>query len=321
MPTPAQKTSGNSTGAIRSVGDDQIKVWDFRAAGALDASRLAPLSAANEVFARNLAATFASRFQVPCEISISSIDMAACEAFVEGAAANAPYFHSIILGSHAEMGVLQIETAVLFVLLDCFLGGSGTFMQEPREITEIEGQMARELVKIMAQELQNAWRAYNIEVRVGSQHSPDQLLQTLPTSVTALVPTFAIRIAELEGKFQLMLPIPSIAAFLKPAPRPVVPSDVPASTMSPRLGNQLLQMCYSLELVTTNAKLPANEILNLSVGQVISLGAPASAPVALSVGGRTAFTALPVRHGDSRAAQLIEQIHDEAAFKNSGKCR
>jgi flagellar motor switch protein FliM len=296
-------------GAIRPVAADQVKVCDFRAAGALDTSRLAPLAAANEAFAKNLAATFSTRFETPCEISVSSVDMAVCEAFVEGAAEKSAYFHSLILGTHAEAGVLQVDSSVLFTLLDCLMGGSGGSTQAAREITEIEGQMARELVKVIAQELQNAWRAYKIEVKVGSQQSPEQLLQTLPEAATALVPSFSINIAQASGTFQLMLPIPSIAPFLKVGQaKSSLQLSKPASTMSPRLANELSQATFAVDLVLSEGKLQAQQMLELAAGQVLSLGVPSGTPVALHVGGRAAFSALPIRSGDHRAAQLLERL-------------
>jgi len=315
----AQPSPSRSSGAIVQVPADKVKPWDFRAAGILDASRLAPLSAANEVFARSLAQSFASRFEVTCEISVRSVDLAVCEAFVEGAGADSSYFHSLVLGSHAETSMLQLDSLVVLVLLDCLMGGTGNSIQAARELTEIEGQMAKEIVKAIAQELQNAWRSYNVEVKVGSRQMPDELCQALPTSATALVPTFAINIAQASGKFQLMLPIPSIASFLKPAAGRAIPLGTPASSMSPRLSSELLKSRFALDLVMAKGKLPAKQILDLAVGQVINLGASAEGPVTVNIGGRAAFSALPVRAGDRRAAHLLERIHPEGGLHLAGR--
>ena len=309
--------SNKITGAVRKVSDDQVKTCDFRALGILDASRLAPQSAANEQFARNLAETFASRFEVACEIGVISLDVAVCEAFVEGAAEKTNYLHALALGSHAEIGILQMDSVVLLALLDCLMGGSGNSTQTPREITEIEGQMAMEVVKTIAQELQKAWGAFKVEVKVGAQQLPEHLLHCLPVSATMLVPKFAMKIAAAEGNFQLMLPIPSIAPFLKPEPA-ASPSNlaVPASKISPRLAKDLLQVCFGLELVMDRGRLHANDILNLSAGQVVDLGTPAEAPAVVRIGGREAFLAVPVRKDGYRAAQLVERLNEEPASAN-----
>lgn len=316
-----QTSSGRSSRAVTTA-SEQVKSWDFRAAGILDASRLAPLSAANELFARNLAGNFAGRFDVQCEISVRSIDLAVCEAFVEGAAESSSYFHLLILGSHAETSVLQVDSLVMLALLDCLMGGTGDTAQTARELTEIEKQMSTEIVKVIAQELQSAWQSYGVEVKIGSQQSPDQLLHTMPHSATALVPTFAINVAQVNGKFQLMLPIPSIAPFLKAAPgKTVIPLDVPTSTMSPRLSGELLRTSFSVDLTTANGRVPAKQILDLAVGQIINLGTSAERPVVLNVGGRPAFSASPVRAGDSRAAQLLERIASYSQTSTPGESR
>ena len=309
MPIPIQKMSRNSSAIVAPASRDQVKAWDVRAAGVLDASKLASLSAANELFARNLAETFASRFDVSCEVSVRSIDMAVCDAFVEGAGETPSYFHVLILGSHAETGVLQVDSLVLLALLDCLMGGTGNTVQTPRDLTELEMQMSSEIVKTIARQLQMAWQAHGIEVRVGGQQSADQLLHVFPHSATALVPTFAINVAQVSGKFQLMLPLPSIAPFLKAAAgKAVVSSGLPASTMSRRLSGELLQTHFPVDLSMSSGKLGAKQILDLAAGQVLDLGCSAETPVTLNVGGRAAFSASPVRAGDCRAAQLIERI-------------
>ena len=315
MTPSVQPSSSRNSGAIVPVSADKVKVWDFRAAGVLDASRLAPLSAANEVFGRNLAQELSRRFEVPCEISVRSIDLAVCEAFFEGAGASLSYFHALILGSHAETSVLQLDLLVLLSLLDCLMGGTGKSFDTARELTEIEGQMATEIVKVIAQELQSAWQSYAVGVKVGNRQMPDHLLHTLAPSATALVPTFDIRIAEISGKFQLMLPIPSIAPFLKPETGKVAsPSGMPASSMSPRLSRELLGARFSLSLAVARAKLPAKQILDLALGQVLNLGAAVEVPVTMNIGGRAAFAAMPVRSGDHKAAHLLERIVDASKF-------
>src|SRR5215470_10146289 len=99
MATPTQ-----AIGAIRTVAAEQVKNCDFRAAGILDASRLAPLTAANEAFIKALAAAFNTRFGVPCDGMVQSLDVAVVEAFVGGKPASSTYFISLIMGSHAETG-------------------------------------------------------------------------------------------------------------------------------------------------------------------------------------------------------------------------
>jgi len=307
MPTTLLESSTKATGAIRAVPAEQVKACDFRAAGVLDASRLAPLSTANDAFARNLAQALNSRLGVSCEITIQSLDVAVCEAFVEGAAPFS-YFTSLVLGTHAETAILQMDAALLLTLLDFLMGGNGKSAHAVREITEMEGQIAKELVKIIAQELQAAWRTFHIEVKVGTQQTPEQLLHTLPASATALVPTFVIKTPEVSGKFQLMLPVPSIAPFLRPSPAKASAAGPRTHTMSPKLAHELLETGFGVELAMLKGRVRANHLLNLSTGQILSLGVPVGTPVVLTIGGREAFDAVPVRSGKFRAGQLVERI-------------
>jgi len=307
-------TAQTRRSAIGEVSADQVKAYDFRAAAALDTARLSTISAANEVFARNLSETFTRRFDAPCQIAVGTVDLAACDAFVDTANEQPPYLHSLLLGPHGEIGVLQMEKGLLLVLLDCLLGGAGQPINAVREMTDIETQMAQELVKIIASELEGAWKNFKIGVKVGERQTSDDLAQALSGSAVALVPTLKVKVSETEGKFQLMLPIPVIAPSLR---APVAAKPVSASSsrpgMSPKLAAALLESSFNIDLVLARGKVHANELLNLAAGEVLDLHVTAGSPAVASIGGKAAFSALPVRAGNHRAAQLVDRLSEKPA--------
>jgi flagellar motor switch protein FliM len=315
MTATAQKASAQPRpSAIRQVNADQVKAYDFRAAAALDTSHVSQISAANEAFARNLSECFTRRFEMPCEIAVGSVQLAASDSFVEAESSESWYFHSLLLGPHGEIGVLQIEKNILLVLLDCLMGGNGQSIDSTREMTEIESKMAHELTKIITTELQGGWKNFKIEMRVGRQQTVEELAGPLSTSTPAYVPSLTVKVGEIQGKLHLMLPIPVIASSLRPQAnaKPVNASSFRQGGSS-KLAAELLESTFGVELVLPKGKVRATDLLNLVAGGVLNLGIPAGSPIVADIGGRAVFSALPGRAGVRRAAQLVERFKDDAA--------
>ena len=78
--------------------------------------------------------------------------------------------------------------------------------------------------------------------------------------------------------------------------------------MNARFVEQLLDGTFALELTLVGGKVPANDLLNLSVGKILSLGVPVRTPAVLKIEGHDSFEAFPVRSGNHRGVQLLDRL-------------
>ena len=70
--------------------------------------------------------------------------------------------------------------------------------------------------------------------------------------------------------------------------------------MSSRFADKLLGATFGIELALPGGKVPANELLNLSVGKILLLGVSVRTPAVLKIDGHDSFQAVPVRSGNHR---------------------
>jgi flagellar motor switch protein FliM len=183
-----------------------------------------------------------------------------------------------------------------------------------REVTEIEDHIAKGLVRIICEEMQVAWRPFNVEVKMGARQVPLELQTQFTASERAFVFGFDVRLPDGGGGIQLMLPIASSAAFLRTATKDS-PADKGAkkSAMSARLAEKLLESNFEIDLALEGCKVQANDLLNLSDEKILRLGLSVRTPVMLQIGGRDCFEAVPVRSGHSRAAQLMDRLQPKTS--------
>ena len=284
---------------------DRVQPCDFRVVGGIDKARLAPLIAASETFAPLFTQALHSRLRLACETTLRSSEQIPCRTFMEKSGSS--YVVSLLLGPQADIALLQIDSMLLFPIVDRLLGGSGGPSELSREVTEIEDQIAKEFVQVICQELQAAWRFFNVPVSMGTRLSPAQLQRLFSANDNALVFSFATNLESSGGDFQVMLPVPALGTFLG-----VTGTSVPESsrkgTMNPKLAEQLIGTTFGLELALLGGKVPANDLLNLRVGKILSLGVSARTPAVLKIEGHDSFEGIPVRSGRHRGVQLLDRL-------------
>jgi len=291
--------------ASGTAATENVQVCDFRVVGGIDKARLAPLVTATEAFTRAFAPALQQRMGMACETTLQSSEQMACQAFLEKAGNS--YFVSLQLGTHGEMVLLQIDSMLLFPVVDRLLGGSGGPSDLSREVTEIEDQIAKDFVKLIRQELQAAWQPFNVLVSMGVRQLPDQLQRTFSAKDNALVFSFSVNMQSAGGGFQLMLPMASLGGFLG-ANTATVREFSRTGMMSPQLAEKSLDWTFGLELALLGGKVRAIDLLNLSAGKILQLGVPVQSPVMLKIGGYNSFEAMPVRAGNHRGAQLLGRL-------------
>ncbi len=291
--------------ASGDLAPDKIQPCDFHIVGGIDKNRLQPLVATTEIFVPSFSQALHRRLGLNCETTLRSSEQVSCRAFVEKSGDS--YLASLQLGTQADLAVLQIDSMLLFPVVDRLLGGSGGPTELSREVTEIEDHVAREFVRLVCHELEVAWQSFGVTLSAGTRQSSSQLQRLFSASDKALVFSFSVNLQSAGGDFQVMLPVSALGAFLG-AKDPSAQEYSRKGTMTSKLADKLLGTTFLLELTLPGGKLPANDLLNLSVGKILPLGISVRTPAVLKIGGHNSFQAMPVRSGHHRAAQLLARL-------------
>jgi flagellar motor switch protein FliM len=308
METLAQSPSTQLQGAVVANGSltpERVQPCDFRAVGGIDKTRLAPLVAASEAFASLFTQALHNRLGLTCETALRSSEQVPCRAFIEKAGNS--YVLSLQLASQGDIALLQIDSALLFPIVDRLLGGSGGPSDLSREVTEIEDHVAREFVKLICQELQAAWQSFNVSVSMGSRQSQAQLQRLFSASNNGLILSFSANLQTTGGDFLLMLPVSALGAFLGANTSSTLEFSR-KGVMSRKLADQMLGVSFGLELALLGGKVPANDLLNLRVGKILQLGISVRTPAVLKIDGHDSFEGVPVRSGRHRGVQLLDRL-------------
>ena len=201
-----------------SITPEKVQPCDFRVVGGIDQARLAPLVAASEAFVPQLAQALHSSLGLACETTLRGSEQTPCRTFLEKAGTS--YLVSLRLGPQADLALLQIDSMLLFPIVDRLLGGSGGPSELSREVTEIEDQIAKEFVRLVCRELQAAWQSFSVSVALETRQAPSHVQKLFSANDNALVFSFSVNMQSAGGDFQLMLPVSLWAPFWAQRPLP-----------------------------------------------------------------------------------------------------
>ncbi len=312
METLTQTSSTQQQRVVLAASDikpEQVLPCDFRTVGGIDKARLAPLVSAIEGFPGALSEALRDRLGVASETALRSSEQTLCRTFLEKAGSS--YLVSLKIGNHGDIALLQVDSMLLFPIVDRLLGGSGDPSELSREPTDIEDQIAKEFVRLICQQLQATWQSFGVSVSLGARQSSAPLQRLFATSDSAMVFSFSVNMQTAGGDFQLMLPMASLGSFLVAG---TVTTDFASKgTMSARFAGKILNTTFGIELTLPGGKVPAADLLNLTVGKVLPLGLSVRTPAVLQIEGHASFEAVPVRTGQHRGAQLLDRLQQTQA--------
>ncbi|MCA9149156.1 MAG: hypothetical protein KDA92_07655, partial [Planctomycetales bacterium] len=107
---------------------------------------------------------------------------------------------------------LDVSPQLLFPVLDCLLGGGKRICQIPsRPPTELEQRLTRRVVKMLLDELHDAWEPMlAVELSVDHIENHAQRVRVVAPSESVVTLAFQVRVAEQCGEMTLCLPLRAI---------------------------------------------------------------------------------------------------------------
>src|SRR5579862_4765998 len=158
----------------------KVQVYDFRRPDRIAKDQLRSIHLLHDNFSRSLSSSLSAYLRAYVAVNLLSVEQLAFAEFVRGL----PTPTSLVaLGMKPYDGnsLLEINPSLVFPILEMLLGGDGLGSKHiDREITEIEQSILDGLLRIILQDLRNAWHTVAaIEFSIEGHETEPQLLQIL----------------------------------------------------------------------------------------------------------------------------------------------
>ncbi|UOF89366.1 flagellar motor switch protein FliM [Fodinisporobacter ferrooxydans] len=296
----------------------KVRVYDFKRAMRFSKDQVRSMTRIFENYGRFLTSYFSAQLRTYVEIDVASVDQLPYEEFIR----SIPKMTILnIFNIHPLEGkfVMEINPNVAFAMLDRLMGGTGNLMETSRSLTEIETSVMEQIFHRALDSFRDAWKDiidFLPELDVIEENP--QFMQLVSPNETVAVVTLSVKIGEITGMINFCMPHVVL--------EPIIPKlsvhyfvDQQKSKRERPEDQETIKKQLNRAFVTVSAELghtriQVRELLELSVGDVITLDDSIDDRIKLFVGGKQKFFGQPGLYKGKVAMQITSVIDEEGGL-------
>lgn len=308
-------TSGEvSAEEIRKEDEERkIKTYDFKRAMRFSKDQIRSLTRIFENYSRLLTTYLSAQLRTFVQISVISVEQLPYEEFIR----SVPKM-TILNVLHIEplegKFVMEVNPNIAYAMLDRLLGGTGEGTNDIRDLTEIENTILERIFTGALPSFQEAWKGVaDIIPEMEMLEVNPQFLQIVSPNETVAVVSFSIKIGETSGMINICMPHVVL--------EPIMPKLAAHYWMDQKRTEIDQNQFLSLRKNVTRALVPlivelgtstitVGDLLNLTVGDVITLDQSVGTKIHVKVGERVKFLGQPGTYRGKVAVQIAQSIEE-----------
>ena len=280
--------------------------FDFRGLNRLSPNHIAKLLELHTDFAKRLGQAMSNLLGAECKTTPKSVELMTYGALGEQSPEGA-LFETLRIRAPEGNVVLQADLATVLPMIDLMIGGTGAAAETIRPLTEIEREIFKPVIGLVAAELQASWAPF-LETSLRYEHCGASA-NLLPANERVSSVKFEIQVGELSGTWTLVLPMLVSNALTRKLEQQESRAESEGSDQNKqRLKERLLESNFLVELFLPPSGLSVRKLAHLKVGQVLLLKTRSTEPIQLNIAGMNLFQAAPVSCGPSRGAQIKKTL-------------
>lgn len=205
--------------------------------------------------------------------------------------------------------MLVMTDNLVFSMIDCLFGGSGTGLEQTRDFTLIEQRIIRKLSVDILNNLEKAWEdVYGIRILIRKTETNPEFIRLYTPENLMMAAGFSVVGNEFSGNIYLCIPY----FMLEPIKHRLSSISLQKSEAGLKQNEHLKEslkdspVSVSVELGKSDQKI--GDILNLKVGDVIWLNNGPHDPVAVLIEKILKFQGTPGVMNEKRAVQISSII-------------
>jgi len=291
----------------------QITLYDFKRPNRVSKEQLRAFRGIHDKMARSLSSQISSIMRSIVEIQLHSVDQMTYGEFLMSLP-NPTSFNVFSMKPLEGSGVLEINPSIAFPMLDRLLGGKGEPFESSREFSDIELSLFETILRVMMGTLKEAWGPVtDLYPAVENKESSPNVVQIVAQNEIVVMVVMEIIIGHSSGMMNICYPVIALEPVLpKLASRDLMLNE----TSSKKSRNQELQVLLGgakvqVEADLGEAELSLREVLDLSLGDIVRLKAPADDIVVLNIDGKERFRGEIGLRRFRKSVQITEIIDTE----------
>jgi flagellar motor switch protein FliM len=285
-----------------------IANYDFHRVDRISQDQLRSIYLLHEHFRHNFASSLSAYLRNYVDIGLPSVEQIPYSSFVKSLP-DPTLFVSIGIHAMDNNIALELNPSLVFPMIDMLLGGPGSALLENRNLTEIELSIIEGVIKIAMRDLETAWRSITeMEFCIDGKGTKAQMFQIVSPAETVIAVHLEIKVGEISGIMNLCMPSRMLKLLRNKFEQQwSMRRQKTSGNEAERLLELMKAVPVPLSSEIQDTKLTVDDVLNISVGDVIELNERVGDPISLCVGGIPKYLGNIVQRRGKRAFGILER--------------
>ncbi len=290
--------------------------YDFRRTRRLSKVQREGLQTIAQSFSKLVYTYFSTLFRFPIEVNLDSIDEIEYSQYVESRPAP-DCIWTFKTGLTGELGILNMDSALIFIIVDRLFGGNGRSRVSVRPTTQIEKNIMRRVIDRILQMWDQSWQNFvEIESKQKSYETKPFLVQMVSQTDPVINTIFNIRIADDDYRINFCIPL----SVLEPLVNFIVEqaSNTRALKVDEKgmllIKSTLLRAEVPFIVYLGKMKISLKDFMNLEKGDVVRTDQNIHKPLLAYVHDKSKFLVTPGLSNNRRAVKVVDERHDEEYY-------
>ncbi|MCE5249611.1 flagellar motor switch protein FliM [bacterium] len=289
-----------------------INTYDFRHPARVSKDQLRTLQNLHDNFARLLSATFSTLQRAVIEINLVSVDQITYSEFIMSLSSPSCTY-TFRMEPLEGVAIIDFSQSVVFSFVDRLFGGRGTSIVTEREITWIEKSVMNNIINRTLRDLERTWeRIIPLECNVEMLETNPEFVQVVPASETVVLISFELKSENVSGLINLCYPYITIEPIaLRLGGQNLVSSakEVPREELE-KNRRRIKVFDTTVKAILGETKLSLNELLDLKLGDVVTLGRRLHEEIDIYVENELKFQGRAGLVGKYKGIEILSRIYN-----------
>lgn len=184
----------------------RVVPYNFRRPDRVSKEQVRSLYLLHDMFSHSLSSSLPIFLRTISEVTLVSVEQQAYVEYLYGLPDPTAIF-TLSMRPLPGVAVLELNPSVAFPVIDRMLGGPGQSLKEARAVTEIEQKILEGFLKVVVDDLREAWRPLiELDLEIVGRETRPQLLQIVAPNEVVITIVFHVQIADARGMMSLCIP-------------------------------------------------------------------------------------------------------------------
>lgn len=282
----------------KALEDDygDVRPYDFASQDRVVRGKLPALDMINEKFSRSLRSSVFNVLRRSVDVTSEGTKVVKYEEFLRNL--QVPSSLNVFqLYPFRGQGLLAIDPALVFIIVDSYFGGDGRFHTriEGRDFTNVEQAVVRKVVDVIFHEMNQVWKAVHpVEFKLLRTEMNPQFVNIIGPGDHVLISAFRMEIESAHNSFFFCLPYTTIEPIKD---KLIGTQRIDEAEADIKWSEKLREQFGGVNLQLTGemgrAEINIDELMGLKVGDIIQLDRKAKEVLEVSVEGIPKLFARP----------------------------